>query len=90
MVKRLSTQRKAPPLERWSAPPYLRTGALTSFKGHPKKLRTTATFLALFTLADLATAGTIKPFSHADFDKQIQASRPVVADDDQCQHASRS
>ncbi|GGH49811.1 hypothetical protein GCM10010975_02380 [Comamonas phosphati] len=44
------------------------------------KLRITLAFLALSALAGLASAGAIKPFSQADFDKLTQAGQPVVVD----------
>ena len=42
------------------------------------KLRMTAAFLALATFASIASAGEIKPFSQAEFDRLTQAGQPVV------------
>ncbi|HCL3667743.1 TPA: thioredoxin family protein [Pseudomonas aeruginosa] len=44
------------------------------------KLRMTAAFLALATFASIASAGEIKPFSQAEFDRLTQAGQPVVVD----------
>ncbi|MBS0597592.1 MAG: thioredoxin family protein [Proteobacteria bacterium] len=44
------------------------------------KLRTTTAFLALCALAGIATAGEIKPFSQAEFDRLTRAGQPVVVD----------
>jgi thiol-disulfide isomerase/thioredoxin len=40
----------------------------------------TLSFVALSTLAGMATAGEIKPFSQAEFDRLTHAGQPVVVD----------
>ena len=44
------------------------------------KLAKTALLMTLSTLASLAMAGEIKPFSQQDFDKLTAAGKPVVVD----------
>ena len=45
-----------------------------------KAISAAATLLALSSLASLALAGEIKPFSQADFDQLTHAGKPVVLD----------